>query len=142
MVNTDAETADIDLPWQEDALKRLEQIPQGTSRSMTQKATNAIAQQQEIKAISLEFLEQILSVFTSGSSKVTKTLPWHSDAEAAIAKAPAMVQGMLAKEIEAYAKRENLTEVDLNTVDKVKNKWSDEGSFHLDPNDPRNTSSN
>ncbi len=142
MGNTDAETADIDLPWQEEALKRLKQIPQGTSRSMTRKATNAIAQQQGIKEISLEFLEQILSIFTSGSNNVTRTLPWHSDAEAAIAKAPAMVQGMLVKEIEAYAKRENLSEVDLNTVDKVKNKWSDEGSFHLDPNDPRNTSSN
>ncbi|MDX2507725.1 MAG: universal stress protein [Gammaproteobacteria bacterium] len=139
MGNRSVQLTESDLPWHSNALARLEKIPEGTSRSMTQKATNAIAQQQGISEINLEFVEQILSVFASGSKSVTTTLPWHSDAKAAIAKAPAMVQGMLAKEIEAYAKRENLTEVDRLTVDKVKNKWTDEGSFHLDANDPRNT---
>jgi len=140
MGSSDKAKEEINLPWQSDALERLQQIPEGTSRSMTQKATNAIAQQQGIKEIDLEFLEQILSIFTSGSNKVTKTLAWHKDAESAIAKAPPMVQGMLVKEIEAYAKRENMSEVDRQTVDKVKNKWTDEGQFHLDPEDPRNQS--
>ena len=136
--NMEKNVEEIDLAWHKDALSRLEQIPQGTSRDMTKKATNAIAQQQNIETISLEFLENILSIFNSGSKNVKKTLVWHNDAEAAIAKAPAMVQGMLAQEIEAFAKRESLIEVDLKTVEVVKKKWSDEGRFHLDPDDPRN----
>lgn len=138
MGTDDSSMAEIDLPWHKDALLRLEKIPQGSSRDMTKKAANAIAQQQNIETISLEFLENILSIFNSGSISVTKTLPWQDDAEAAIAKAPAMVQGMLGKEIEAYAKRKNLTEVNFATVELVKKKWTDEGRFHLDPDDPRN----
>jgi len=139
MGDMSAMSEDIDLPWDKEALERLEQIPEGTSRSMTQKATNAIAQQQSVKQINLEFLEQILSIFNSGSKKVTKTLSWDDDANASIAKAPPMVQGMLVKEIEEYAKRENLTAVSLKTAEEVKQKWSDEGRFHLDPDDPRNS---
>lgn len=137
MGKMDSNMEEIDLPWHEDALRRLGKIPQGTSRDMTKKAANAIAQQQNIETISLDFLEKILSIFNSASEKVIKTLSWQEDAEAAIAKAPPMVQGMLTKEIEAFAKRDNLTEVDLKTVAIVKKKWTDEGRFHLDPDDPR-----
>ena len=138
MGDMSAMSEDIDLPWDKEALERLQQIPEGTSRSMTQKATNAIAQQQGVEQIDLAFVEQILSIFTSGSKQVTKTLPWDDDALASIAKAPPMVQGMLAKEIEEYAKRENLNKVSLKTAQEVKQKWSDEGRFHLDPDDSRN----
>jgi len=130
---------DIDLPWDKQALQRLAQIPEGTSRDMTQKATNAIAQQQGVEQIDLDFVEQILTIFNSGSKKVSKTLPWDNNAESAIAKAPAMVQGMLAKEIEAFARREGINKVTLQTAETVKLKWSQEGRFHLDPNDPRNS---
>lgn len=139
MTQEDKQSEDISLPWHDDALARLRDIPEGTSRDMTQKATNAIAQQQGLHEVSLEFLQQILSAFSSGSKSVTKTLDWDEDAEAAIAKAPAMVQGMLAKEIEAYARREQLNHVSRQTVDTVKNKWSNDGHFHLDPDDPRNS---
>jgi len=136
-------TEEIDLPWNEKALERLQQIPQGTSRDMTKKATNAIAKQQGVKQIDSDFLQKILNIFNSGShdtsEKTGKTLPWDDAAAASISKAPPMVQGMLAKEIEAFAQRKKLTRVDLKTAEKAKQKWSGGGQFHLDPNDPRNT---
>ncbi len=144
MSSMTAQSDTIDYPWEKEALERLKQIPEGTSRDMTRKATNAIAQQQSIESISLDFLEQILSIFNSGSKdaskKIGKTLPWDKDAQDSISKAPPMVQGMLAREIEAYAKRENLPQVDLKTAEKAKKQWADEGQFHLDPSDPRNHS--
>ncbi len=136
-MDTNKSDDEIDLPWNKEALERLQQIPQGTSRDMTKKATNAIAQQQGIQEIDLDFLENILSIFTAGSKKVKKSMPWDKEAEEAISKAPEMVQGMLAKEIEAYAQRENMAIVKLALVNKVKEKWSSEDSFHLDPKDPR-----
>jgi len=133
---------DINRPWTDNALNRLKQIPVGTSRDMTKKATNAIAQQQNINEINLEFLEQILSIFSSGSKEaatnIGQTLPWSEEAKASIAKAPQMVQGMLAKEIEGFAKCEGLNKVTLETAEKAKKQWADKGQFHLDPNDPRN----
>jgi len=131
-------TGEIDLPWHEDALQRLKQIPAGNSRKMTKKATNSMAQQQGINEITLEFLQNILDIFNSASQKVTKTLSWKENATAAISKVPGMIQGMLIKEIESYAKRNQLTNIELDTVNRVKQKWSDEGNFHLDPDDPRN----
>jgi nucleotide-binding universal stress UspA family protein len=137
-VGTENPDQEIDLPWQAKALVRLQQIPQGTSRDMTKKATNTIAQQQGVNEVDLDFLENILSIFTAGSKKVKKSMPWDKEAEEAISKAPEMVQGMLAQEIEAYAQREKIENIKLAMVDKVKEKWSSDGSFHLDPKDPRN----
>jgi nucleotide-binding universal stress UspA family protein len=128
----------IERPWDDDAQQRLAQIPEGTSQDMTKKATNAIAQQQGVKHIDLAFLEQILNLFSSASKKTNKSLPWDNDAEETIAKAPAMVQGMLIKEIEDYAKREGFTIVSKKTAQRVKQTWANEGRFHLDPNDKRN----
>jgi hypothetical protein len=137
-VGTENPDQEIDLPWQAKALVRLQQIPQGTSRDMTKKATNTIAQQQGVNEVDIDFLENILSIFTAGSKKVKKSMPWDKEAEEAISKAPEMVQGMLAQEIEAYAQREKIENIKLAMVDKVKEKWSSDGSFHLDPKDPRN----
>ncbi len=146
MSGVTAPSDSIDLLWEKEALERLKQIPEGTSRDMTQKATNAIAQQQAIKKIDLAFLENILNIFNSGSKQaakdIGKTLPWDEDAQASISKAPPMVQGMLAREIEAYAKREKRSRVDLKTAEEAKQHWADEGQFHLDPNDPRNNPRN
>ena len=49
-----------------------------------------------------------------------------------------MVRGMLASEIEGWAKRHNMDQVNSTAVDAVKTEWQQRGVFHLDPNDPRN----
>jgi len=130
--------SDNKLTWTQKALDRLAHIPQGTSRDMTRKATEAIASQQDLNGIDLDFLEQILGIFSSASQAVEKTLSWDEEAEKAISKAPAMVQGMLIKEIEAYVKRENLGRVELPIVEQIKSTWNQGEQFHLDPDDSRN----
>jgi len=127
-----------DIKWTQEALTRLAQIPPGSSQAMTKKATESIASQQEMKIIKLAFLEQILGIFSSASQTVIKSLPWDKDAEDAISKAPAMVQGMLVKEIEIYVKRQNLPRVERDLVQQIKDKWNQGEQFHLDPEDPRN----
>ncbi len=128
-----------ELLWTDAALARLNKIPAGTSRDMTKKAAESIGAQQGKNEITDDFLESILSIFAMGSSEVEATMLWDEDARAGIDKAPPMVQGMLIKEIEGYAQRQELKHVDLATVQKVKQQWNLGGSFHLDPEDPRNT---
>ena len=49
-----------------------------------------------------------------------------------------MVRGMLAREIEGWAKRNHMEQVDSTAVEAVKAEWQQRGVFHLDPEDPRN----
>ncbi|NOZ37866.1 MAG: universal stress protein [Gammaproteobacteria bacterium] len=128
----------IELPWTDAALKRLNKIPVGTSREMTKKAADTIGAQQGLKQITDDFLESLLGIFSKSSDKVTQTMPWDKDALAGINKAPPMVQGMLIKEIEGHAQRKQLDCIDLSTVEQVKSQWNMGNSFHLDPKDPRN----
>jgi len=139
MADMSALDAATNLPWTDEARQRLKQIPEGTSRTMTEKATNAIAQQQNIKQIDINFMQQVLDIFSSGSAKIKRTLSWDDDALASLRNAPAMVQGMLIKEIEGYAMRHDQPQVSLEIAQQVKQQWADDGRFHLDPVDPRNS---
>jgi hypothetical protein len=65
-------------------------------------------------------------------------MPWDDEARQRIARAPALVRGMLQKEIEGWARRSGFAEVTGEAVDAVRGQWIDRGVFHLDPDDPRN----
>ncbi len=125
------------ISWSSEALQRLEQIPAGMSRDMTCKAVNAIAQKQDIHHIEQAFLESILTTFQSGSAEVSETLPWDTKARVLIERAPDMVRGMLIKEIEGWARRNQLERVTDTAVKTVKAEWQQKGFFHLAPDDPR-----
>ena len=49
-----------------------------------------------------------------------------------------MVRGMLIKEIEGWAQRQDMERVNEAAVAAVKAEWQERGVFHLDPDDPRN----
>jgi len=142
MGESQSQTNTSELAWTGAALKRLNKIPAGTSREMTKKAANAIGAQQGLELVTDDFLEKLLDIFSNGSSQVEVTMHWDKDARAGIEKAPPMVQGMLIREIEGYAQRQQLESINLATVQQVKDKWNMSGSFHLNPGDPRNISIN
>lgn len=125
------------ISWSSEALQRLEQIPPGMSRDMTSKAVNAIAQKQDIHHIEQAFLESILTTFQSGSAEVSETMPWDTTARVLIERAPDMVRGMLVKEIESWARRNQLERITDTAVKTVKAEWQQKGFFHLAPDDPR-----
>ncbi len=128
---------DSNISWSSEALVRLDQIPAGMSRDMTHRAANAIADKNGAHHIDRTFLENILSTFQSGSADVSETLSWDADARASIERAPDMVRGMLIKEIENWARQNNLEQVSEADVKKVKAEWQQKGFFHIGPDDPR-----
>ena len=126
------------IPWSKEAEALLSNIPEGYCLEMSRTAIEKIATRSELVQINADFVEQLMSVFASGSKSATETLPWDEEARGRITKAPDMIRGMLIKEIEAWAVRHQFEHIDKTAVDAVRNEWEKRGVFHLDPDDPRN----
>jgi len=135
--NSKADNSKNGIDWSSEAQQRLQKIPAGMSRDMTSKAVEAIAKNQGISHIEQSFLEDVLKTFQSGSSNIAETMPWDTTAQRLIERAPDMVRGMLIKEIESWAKRNDLQRVNDSAVQTVKAEWQQKGYFHLSPDDPR-----
>lgn len=131
---------DTALVWQPGSKKLLGNIPEGYCRDMGINAMETIARKTGLQSIDVEFVKNIMTVFRKGSDKVQESLNWQAAARDKIARAPKMIRGMLIKEIETWARQHNQQEITAHTVDQVKDKWMQNGQFHLDPDDPRNTS--
>ncbi|MCW8884472.1 MAG: universal stress protein, partial [Motiliproteus sp.] len=123
--------------WSEEALAKLERVPEGGIRDMARAAAESIAAESAIRNIDGEFFGSILDTFKSGSEQVSETLEWSDSARQGIAKAPAMVRGMLIREIETFARDRGVSQVDESTVAEVKQRWGDSGTFHQGTADPR-----
>jgi hypothetical protein len=91
-------------------------------------AAETIAAQNGLGRIDEAFVDSILKIFGEASEANGETLPWDDEARQRIARAPALVRGMLS----------GLAEVTGEAVDAVRGQWIDRGVFHLDPDDPRN----
>ena len=125
------------LLWTAEASARLQQVPRGYCRSLTQQAVETLASQSDLLQVDLDYLEEVLKVFKAGSESVDTSIPWTDNARARIQRAPDSVRGMLVKEIETWAQREGLEEVDERAVRTIKREWQSRGVFHLEPGDPR-----
>ena len=123
--------------WTEEATARLQAVPAGYCRRLTERAANTLAAQHNRAQVDLDFVNQIMEIFKSGSSGVETRMPWAAKARARLERAPEVVRGMLVKEIEGWAQRQGLEEVDERAVRAIKREWQARGVFHLDPDDPR-----
>lgn len=137
-MSLDNEVLQDSMVWQPGATNLLDHIPEGYCRQMTVTAMETIARKIGLQVIDTAFIESTLTTFQKGSAKARESLNWKQAARDKIAKAPDMIRGMLIQEIETWAKQNNQEEITPETVDQIKDKWSQSGQFHLDPDDPRN----
>ena len=126
------------LHWTPTATELLKNVPIGFCRDMTRKAAETIAEKNKLEQIDEGFLQQVMDTFKSVSEAQDESMSWEDTARERIARAPDMVRGMLIREIEGWARRENLETVTEDAVDAVKQIWAERGVFHLDPDDARN----
>ncbi|MDH3672829.1 MAG: universal stress protein [Gammaproteobacteria bacterium] len=133
-----AENARASTPvWTAEAAARLQSVPAGFCRTLTERAANTLAVQNNMRQVDIDFVESVLQIFKNGSRSVETRMPWAADARRRIERAPGVVRGMLVKEIESWAQRRGLAEVDEGAVRAIKREWQERGVFHLDPKDPR-----
>jgi len=128
--------------WSSAAETLLESVPSGFCRDMTRNAAAAIAAKNGLSTIEPHFMQEVLKTFQAGSESSSESMRWEQGARERIAKAPDMVRGMLIKEIEGWSRRKGLAQVSEEAVEAIKQTWAERGVFHLDPDDPRNGSSN
>lgn len=126
--------------WTAEAAARLHAVPAGFCRTLTERAVETLASQNNLHQVDVAFVEKVLEVFKNGSRAVDAAMPWAPDARARIERAPDAVRGMLVREIEAWAQRHGLAEVDERAVRAIKREWQARGVFHLEPGDPRGDS--
>ena len=124
--------------WSGAARRKLDAVPEGYCRDLMVNAAETIAEQNGLGRIDKAFVDSILRTFGDASEASGETMPWDDEARQRIARAPALVRGMLQKEIEGWARRSRLAEVTGESVDAVRAQWTDRGVFHLDPDDRRN----
>ena len=124
--------------WSGAARRKLDAVPEGYCRDLMVNAAETIAGQNGLGRIDKAFVDSILKTFGDASEASGEIMPWDDEARQRIARAPALVRGMLQKEIEGWARRSGFAEVTGEAVDAVREQWIDRGVFHLDPDDPRN----
>ncbi|NCF34833.1 MAG: universal stress protein [Gammaproteobacteria bacterium] len=126
-----------EVPWTAEARARLEEVPAGYCRRLTYRAVTTLARQNDLQRIDLDFLQGVLNTFSESSANVTTGMRWSTMARVRIDRAPESIRGMLIREIESWARREGLEEIDERTLRSIKREWQSRGIFHLDPSDPR-----
>ena len=125
------------IQWSSEATAKLEAVPGGFCREMTEKAVTSIARQQQLQEIDSDFVAEVLQTFKAGSEKITTEMVWDEGALARLDKVPDSIRGMLIKEMESWARREKHERIDNAVVNAVKKIWMQKGYFHLEPGDPR-----
>jgi hypothetical protein len=129
----DPEESKCDMPWDPQAEAVLERVPEGFMRNLTAQRTEARAQRLGHSRITREVVEEQFASWQKHSEQVMRSMVWEAGAYELIAGAPAVVRGMIVREIEAGAEREGLVEVTTEYVEAARAEWRKTGTFHVAP---------
>jgi len=127
---TDITAEDERLTWDSAAMQRLDRIPEGFIRSMTQRRVEAFARRKGNTVITLELLEEKYAEWAAGSAKQKAHLNWDDPAWQRIQRIPDFVRGMVIKEIEHCAQELGVNTVTPDVMAHASDAWSDMGIFH------------
>ncbi len=124
-------TATMILEWDQEALKRIEEVPAGFIRTMTRCRTEQWARRKSHKRVTMEVIEEKYASWKEGSTGLESELEWSEEAKLRINKIPQFIRPMVIKEIEKKAKSLDKTFVDSDILKIVIEGWHKNfGSFH------------
>lgn len=117
--------------WSQEALERLERVPQGIARDLTRQRVEEMAKGQGERTVTPELMVAKYSMWAEGSEKVQSELLWTPEAKARMERVPPFVRGMVVQAIEGYARKKGCAEITSELVDEAKTFWEGSGTFHL-----------
>ena len=132
-MGADPAKSEHDMPWDPEAEAVLERVPEGFMRNLTAQRTEARAQRLGHSRITREIVEDQFASWQKHSETVKRSMVWEAGAYEVIAGAPAVVRGMIVREIEAGAKSEGLAEVTGEYMEAARAQWRETGVFHVAP---------
>ena len=118
------------MRWEEDALKRLEKIPEGFMRDMTKWRIEMSARSGGHLNITNKVVDNKYDHWGEGSKDIKAGLPWEDEALERINRIPDFVRGMVQKEVERQAKLNGHDKVTTDLLTKVRNEWDNGVEFH------------
>jgi len=126
----DSAMEDQALTWDSAAMQRLNRVPQGFTRTLTQQRVEAFAQRKGKTVVTLELLEEKYAEWAAGSAKQKAHLNWDDPAWRRIQKIPEFVRGMVINEVEHCAQQLGVNSVTEVVIAHALDSWSDKGVFH------------
>jgi hypothetical protein len=127
---TNATMEDESLTWDSVARERLQRVPQGFTRTLTQQRVEVFARRRGVSVITAELLEEKYAEWAAGSAKQSAHLHWTDSAWQRIKQIPEFVRGMVIKEMEYCAQQLGFNTVTTDVMAQARDSWSDTGIFH------------
>jgi len=125
-----ATAKDKTLAWDNAARERLQRVPQGFTRTLTQQRIEVFARRRGVSVITAELLEEKYAEWAAGSAKQSAHLHWTDSAWQRIQQIPEFVRGMVIKEMEYCAQQLGFNTVTTDVMAQARDSWSDTGIFH------------
>ncbi len=127
---TDATMEDESLTWDSAARERLQRVPQGFTRTLTQQRVEVFARRRGEAVVTAELLEEKYAEWAAGSAKQSAHLHWDDSAWQRIQQIPEFVRGMVIKEMEHCAQQLGVNKVTTDVMAQARECWSGTGIFH------------
>ncbi len=119
------------LYWNEDALSRLQRVPEGFMREMTRLRVEKWARAHGQVNVDFSVMGDKYESWGDGSAKQVVTMPWSEEAMARAMKIPSFIRGIVMKEIEKRAKSLGQTQIEGDNLADAMNYWQQSGNFHV-----------
>jgi len=127
---TDSTAEDESLTWDSAARERLQRVPQGFTRTLTQQRVEVFARRRGEAVVTAELLEEKYAEWAAGSARQSAHLHWDDSAWQRIQQIPDFVRGMVIKEMEHCAQQLGVNTVTTDVMAHARESWSDTGIFH------------
>ncbi len=123
-------TPEIPLTWTPDAEARLRRVPEGIMRRLTRQRVEELARRQGESTVTLQLMEEKYGQWSAARSEAAAEMAWTPEAQGRIDRVPPFVRGMVAKAVEAYARKQEFREITVEVVEGAKGFWMESGQFH------------
>jgi nucleotide-binding universal stress UspA family protein len=127
---TDSTTEEQTVTWDAAAHDRLQRIPEGFIRDMTQRRVEAFARRKGETTVTSKLLNEKYAEWATGSAKQDVHLHWDDSAWQRVQQIPEFVRGMVIKEVEQCARQLGADSVTTDVLAHARDAWSDMGIFH------------
>jgi hypothetical protein len=125
-----ATAKDKTVAWDNAARERLQRVPQGFTRTLTQQRVEVFARRRGEAVVTAELLEEKYAEWAAGSAKQSAHLHWDDSAWQRIQQIPEFVRGMVINEVEHCAQQLGVDSVTADVIAHARDFWSDKGVFH------------
>ncbi len=127
-----AEAKPDGLAWTAEATTRLQRIPEGFMRDMTQERVESFARKNGAETITLAMVEEKYAGWAAGSAKQRSSMACDAEAAERIRRIPDFIRPMVLLEIERCARDMGLDVISGAAIDKASEAWEGKGAFHTE----------